>query len=81
MLNIHHEELPAFRNAQSVIWQLHEGRNKTGYTVHEITREIDGGRILKQSRSPSSSKTRLVTPSATPMRPRGMLPPKASPRC
>lgn len=48
MLNVHHEELPRFRNAQSVIWQLHEGRSQTGYTIHEVTRQIDGGRILKQ---------------------------------
>lgn len=52
MLNVHHEELPKFRNAQSVIWQLYEGSNKSGYTIHEIEREIDGGRILKKSMVP-----------------------------
>ena len=49
MLNVHHEELPKFRNAQSVIWQLYAGSNRSGYTIHEISREIDAGRILKQS--------------------------------
>lgn len=52
MLNVHHEELPRFRNAQSVIWQLHEGHSQTGYTIHEVTRQIDGGRILKQGGHP-----------------------------
>lgn len=52
MLNVHHEELPKFRNAQSVIWQLYEGSNRSGYTIHEIEREIDGGRILKKSLVP-----------------------------
>ena len=52
MLNVHHEELPKFRNAQSVIWQLHEGSSQTGYTIHEVTRQIDGGRILKQESHP-----------------------------
>lgn len=59
MINIHHEELPAFKNAQSVIWQLHEGYKKTGYTVHEITREIDGGKILKKASLPIQFKDRL----------------------
>ena len=59
LLNIHHEELPTFRNSQSVIWPLHEGRNQTGYTVHEITREIDGGRILKSESLPIQFKDSL----------------------
>ncbi|MDA9863773.1 formyltransferase family protein [Flavobacteriales bacterium] len=52
MLNVHHEMLPAFKNAQSVIWQLHEGSANTGYTIHEISREMDGGRILHQAPIP-----------------------------
>jgi len=59
MLNVHHEELPRFRNAQSVIWQLHEGRSQTGYTIHEVTRQIDGGRILKQGSYPIHFKDTL----------------------
>ncbi|HYG49856.1 MAG TPA: formyltransferase family protein [Flavobacteriales bacterium] len=46
MINIHHEELPAFQNAQSVIWQLYTGSNKTGFTIHEIDSRIDTGNIL-----------------------------------
>lgn len=46
MINIHHEVLPAYRGAQSVIWQLHNGSTTTGYTIHEIDRDIDTGRIL-----------------------------------
>ena len=52
MLNVHHEMLPAFKNAQSIIWQLHEGSANTGYTIHEISREMDGGRILHQAPIP-----------------------------
>ncbi len=59
MLNVHHEELPKFRNAQSVIWQLHESRSHTGYTIHEVTRQIDGGRILKQASHPIHFKDTL----------------------
>ena len=59
MLNVHHEELPRFRNAQSVIWQLHEGSSQSGYTIHEVTRQIDGGRILKKGSQPIQFKDTL----------------------
>jgi folate-dependent phosphoribosylglycinamide formyltransferase PurN len=36
MINIHHELLPEFLGAQSVLWQLHEGSTKTGFTIHRI---------------------------------------------
>jgi len=48
MLNLHGEVLPQFQNAQSVIWQLFEGSDHTGYTIHQIDKKIDTGDILKQ---------------------------------
>jgi methionyl-tRNA formyltransferase len=48
MINMHGEVLPAFQNAQSVIWQIYEGNSETGYTIHKIARKIDGGDILFQ---------------------------------
>ena len=47
-INIHHEILPAFQGAQSVIWQLHEGSSRTGFTIHRIDRHIDTGEMLYQ---------------------------------
>jgi methionyl-tRNA formyltransferase len=47
-INIHHEMLPEFQGAQSVIWQLHEGSSHTGFTIHKIDRQIDTGEILYQ---------------------------------
>jgi methionyl-tRNA formyltransferase len=47
-INIHHEMLPAFQGAQSVIWQLHQGSSTTGFTIHKIDRRIDTGEILYQ---------------------------------
>lgn len=47
-INIHHEVLPGFQGAQSVIWQLHEGSSRTGFTIHKIDRRIDTGEILYQ---------------------------------
>jgi methionyl-tRNA formyltransferase len=52
MINIHHELLPEFRNAQSVIWQLHQGSAKTGYTIHRITAQIDAGAMLHREELP-----------------------------
>ncbi|NUQ20684.1 MAG: hypothetical protein HOQ09_06955 [Gemmatimonadaceae bacterium] len=47
-INVHHEMLPQFQGAQSVLWQLHAGSARTGFTIHEIDRHIDTGRILHQ---------------------------------
>jgi methionyl-tRNA formyltransferase len=46
MINVHHELLPQFQGAASVIWQIHEGSVSTGYSVHQIDDSIDTGRIL-----------------------------------
>lgn len=46
MINVHHELLPEFRGAQSVIWQVYEGSNKTGFTIHQIDNHTDTGNIL-----------------------------------
>jgi methionyl-tRNA formyltransferase len=48
MINVHHELLPQFQGAQSVIWQLYHGSRKTGFTVHQIDDRIDTGAILAQ---------------------------------
>lgn len=59
MLNIHGEVLPDFQNAQSVIWQLFEGRTETGYTIHKIDKGIDTGDIIKQEKFPIVFKNSL----------------------
>ena len=52
MINIHHEILPAFQNAQSIIWQIYNESHNTGYTIHKIDRHIDTGEILYQQSVP-----------------------------
>jgi len=49
MINAHHELLPEYQNAQSIIWQLYNKSRFTGYTIHKITKKIDGGPILFRS--------------------------------
>ena len=59
MINIHGEILPAFQNAQSVIWQIYEGNSVTGYTIHRIDNKIDTGDIIKQEEIPIIFKETL----------------------
>jgi methionyl-tRNA formyltransferase len=48
MINIHHEILPDYQNAQSVIWQIYNMSSCTGFTIHKIDKHIDTGEILYQ---------------------------------
>jgi methionyl-tRNA formyltransferase len=59
MINIHHEELPAYQNAQSIIWQLYNNSSNTGYTIHKIDRHIDTGGILFKEVVPITFKQNL----------------------
>lgn len=59
MINIHHELLPEYRGAQTALWQIHDGSTYSGYTIHELTREIDAGRILYRERIPISFRATL----------------------
>ncbi len=59
MLNIHHEVLPQFQGARSVIWQIYEGSIETGYTIHQIDSHIDTGDILYQEKMPIQLKPTL----------------------
>jgi len=59
MINIHHEILPNYQNAQSIIWQLYNGSTNTGYTIHLITSKIDEGNIVYQKIVPIGFKETL----------------------
>lgn len=48
MINLHSEILPAYQNAQSIIWPIYNNDPHTGYTIHEVAKKIDAGRILLQ---------------------------------
>lgn len=59
MINIHHEILPDYKNAQSVVWQVYNHSSQTGYTIHKIDEHIDNGAILYQEIIPISFKETL----------------------
>jgi methionyl-tRNA formyltransferase len=60
MINIHHEELPGYQNAQSVLWQLYNGSSHSGYTIHKVETKIDGGAILYRQTVPIIFKDTLA---------------------
>lgn len=60
MLNIHHELLPEYQNAQSIIWEIYNGSKQTGYTIHKISKEIDKGDILLKQPVPITFRETLA---------------------
>ena len=60
MINVHHEVLPRYRGARSVVWQIHDGSRETGFTIHQIERDIDAGKILHQERLPIEFRENLA---------------------
>lgn len=59
MINVHHEKLPEFQGAQSVIWQIYQESNVTGYTIHQIDKNIDSGEIIYSDEMPIDFKESL----------------------
>lgn len=52
IVNIHPSLLPKFKGRNAWMRAIEEGELETGCTVHLVTDEIDGGRILAQERIP-----------------------------
>jgi methionyl-tRNA formyltransferase len=59
MINIHHEILPDYQNAQSIIWQIYNNSIFTGYTIHKIDSSIDTGDIIFKEQVPIEFKGTL----------------------
>jgi phosphoribosylglycinamide formyltransferase-1 len=52
IINLHPSLLPAFPGLDGIGQALRAGVKETGCTVHEVTPEVDAGRILEQARVP-----------------------------
>lgn len=48
LVNVHPSLLPYYRGANPVDWCIAHGEERSGYTVHEVTEEIDAGPVLRQ---------------------------------
>jgi len=51
-LNVHLEQLPKYPGALSVFWPLFHGESETGVSIHEMTAEIDRGRVVVMQSMP-----------------------------
>ena len=53
MVNLHTEVLPDFRGGvHSIIWPIHEGRDVTGFAIHQVDASFDTGDILFRETHP-----------------------------
>ncbi len=56
MINIHPSLLPAYKGAHAIREAFEAGENIYGVTIHLVTSELDGGRILAQERIPYTGR-------------------------
>lgn len=47
-VNLHPSLLPAYQGASPFYWVIRNGESKTGVTAHEMTSEVDHGRLFLQ---------------------------------
>ena len=59
MINIHTELLPKYQGAHSVIWPIFNYETITGFTIHEIDKSIDTGKILYLEKIPITFHKKL----------------------
>ena len=48
LVNFHPSVLPYYRGPVPSYWCIYNGENNTGFTLHQVTEEIDRGRVLFQ---------------------------------
>jgi len=60
VLNIHLSKLPEYKGRHPLHWALINGEKEIGITIHEMIKQIDGGRILWQETCPISEKTSVA---------------------
>ncbi|MDX1396780.1 MAG: formyltransferase family protein [Gemmatimonadota bacterium] len=47
-INLHTGKVPEYRGAAPAFWELYNGETEVGVTVHEVTADLDAGRVLLQ---------------------------------
>lgn len=51
-LNVHPSRLPAYRGPAPLFWQLRDGHQSGGVTIHRMASELDAGPLLAQAPCP-----------------------------
>jgi hypothetical protein len=59
-INVHHGEVPGYRGGPPVFWELADGRDAVGFTVHRIDAGIDTGPVLASGSVPIERRATLA---------------------
>jgi methionyl-tRNA formyltransferase len=59
-VNVHHGAVPAYRGGPPVFWELHDGLDRVGFTVHRIDAGIDTGAVLAEGEVPIERRPTLA---------------------
>ena len=51
-VNVHHGAVPKYRGGPPVFWELADGRDRVGFTVHRVDAGIDTGPVLAEGEVP-----------------------------
>jgi Formyl transferase len=51
-INVHHGAVPQYRGGPPVFWELYDGRDTVGFTIHLIDAGIDTGPVLARGEVP-----------------------------
>jgi hypothetical protein len=59
-INVHHGAVPAYRGGPPVFWELADGLDRVGFTVHLIDAGIDTGPVLAEGEVPIERRRTLA---------------------
>jgi hypothetical protein len=59
-LNVHHGAVPDYRGGPPVFWELRDGRDAVGFTIHRIDAGIDTGPVLARGEVPIERRPTLA---------------------
>lgn len=59
-INVHHGAVPDYRGGPPIFWELADGRDRVGFTVHRIDAGIDTGPVLAAGEIPISFRPTLA---------------------
>jgi methionyl-tRNA formyltransferase len=58
-INVHHGAVPEYRGGPPTFWEIHDGRDEVGYTIHKLDRHIDTGDVLASGSVPLQYRATL----------------------
>jgi hypothetical protein len=59
-INVHHGAVPEYRGGPPVFWELLDGRETTGFTVHRMDAGVDTGPVLAEGEVPIERRGSLA---------------------